>query len=224
MGFDIVRTHKNHKHTFLGLRNIPIRSIIDVGANRGQFIRMISNTFPEAQIYSFEPLLVPFQELKKWADQQNERKVSVFNMALGEEEEKEVVIYKHLQHDSSSSFLETMSACEELYPFTKQQSKDIVQMTTLDTIAKQIMLIPEILIKLDVQGYEDRVINGGIETFSKAKACIAETNIDYLYKTQASFKELFLLLDSLGYAYVGNLEQAYAPDGHVVYFDAVFVK
>lgn len=33
---------------------------------------------------------------------------------------------------------------------------------------------PEILIKLDVQGYEDRVIKGGIVLLKKAKACIAE--------------------------------------------------
>lgn len=33
---------------------------------------------------------------------------------------------------------------------------------------------PEILIKLDVQRYEDRVIKGGEVLLKKAKACIAE--------------------------------------------------
>jgi len=41
---------------------------------------MILDVFPEAYIYSFEPLPEPFGELRKWAMQQKERvKVEIFN-------------------------------------------------------------------------------------------------------------------------------------------------
>jgi hypothetical protein len=85
-------------------------------------------------------------------------------------------------------------------------------------------LEPEILVKLDVQGYEDRVITGGQQTLARARACIIEVGLDQLYTGQASFPDLLRMLGQLGFAYAGSLEQAYDDDGHVVWFDAVFVR
>jgi hypothetical protein len=39
MDYDIVRVEKSPRISLLGLRNIPIRTVIDVGANEGQFAR-----------------------------------------------------------------------------------------------------------------------------------------------------------------------------------------
>jgi len=83
---------------------------------------------------------------------------------------------------------------------------------------------PEILIKLDVQGYEDRVINGGREIFKMAKACILEVCLDKLYEGQTEFFKITELLYGLGFKYAGNLNQTYADDGHVIFIDAVFMR
>lgn len=77
---------------------------------------------------------------------------------------------------------------------------------------------------MDVQGYEDRVIKGGNETFNKAKACILEICLDRLYESQATFNELVALLSNFGFRYAGNLNQTYADDGHVIFIDAAFRK
>lgn len=63
VGLDIVRLSKNPQNSLLGLRNSSIRTIIDVGANTGQFARYISAIFPDANLYCFEPLSEPFKEL-----------------------------------------------------------------------------------------------------------------------------------------------------------------
>ncbi len=76
----------------------------------------------------------------------------------------------------------------------------------------------------DVQGYENRVIKGGTETLQKARACILEVCLDQLYEKQATFEDIVILLFDLGFRYVGNLEQTYADDGHVIYVDSVFTK
>jgi len=224
IGLDIIRISKSPTHSLLGLRNLPIRTIIDVGANKGQFARMISNVFPEAHIYSFEPLPEPFKQLKEWADQQNGR-ATVFNVALGDRE-GEVKMFSHLDHSPSSSFLKTTEICETFYPFTKKQANTIAKLTTLDKAIADISKppTPDILIKLDVQGYEDRVIRGGTLTFREGKVCILEVCLDQLYENQAIFKDIFFLLDELGYHYVGNLDQVYADDGHVIFIDAVFLR
>ena len=64
----------------------------------------------------------------------------------------------------------------------------------------------------------------GATTLRRARAVVLEVNIDPLYEGQASFRELFGILDELGYHYAGNQEQAVAADGHVIYLDAVFLN
>lgn len=224
IGLDIVRISKSPKHTFLGLRNLPIRSIIDVGANKGQFAKTISRVFPEANIYCFEPLPTPFRELSKWAERQNER-VSVFNIAIGDRIGT-VEMFNHLNHNPSSSLLKSTKICEGLYPLTKKQIPISVKLTTLDEVMCKLSraVAPDILIKIDVQGYEDRVIRGGAEAFRRARACILEVCLDKLYENQANFIDILLLLYDLGFHYTGNLEQIYADDGHVIFIDTAFTK
>lgn len=152
-------------------------------------------------------------------------KVKAFNFTLGDFE-GEIEMLQHTEHSPSSSILKTTEVCETLYPFTKTQRSIIVKQTTLDKAVEtfNIPLEPEILIKLDVQGYEDRVIRGGKRTFEMARACILEVCLDELYEGQANFREVVNLLYDLGFRYAGNLQQSYADDGHVIYIDAVFVK
>lgn len=224
LGFDIIRIQKSTYHSLLGIRNLPIKTIIDVGANEGQFAKMIERVFPQASIYCFEPIDEAFEKLSEWASSKNNR-IKCFKLALGDSE-KEIDMFKHIDHTPSSSILNATPLCESYYPFTQQKETIKVIQTTLDKAVEtfNISLVPEILIKLDVQGYEDRVIKGGGNTFSKATACILEVCLDELYESQASFNEITALLYDMGFKYVGNLDQVYADDGHVMYFDAVFVK
>lgn len=224
VGIDITRTARKPQHTLLGIRHLPILSIIDVGANQGQFAKRMTAVFPKAQIFSFEPLPEPFTSLKKWAEQRTDNQVVAFNVALGDQEGT-IEMLLHSEHSPSSSILRTTKLCNELYPFTSQQVSVPVHLRTLDKFLTEqsLLLVPDILIKLDVQGYEDRVIRGGQETFEKAIACIVEVNLDSLYEGQADFERILQSLGELDYRYAGNLEQRYAKDGHVIFIDALFV-
>lgn len=225
IGLDIVKSGKNPQYSFLGLKKLPIKTIIDVGANKGQFAGIAENIFPEAHIYSFEPIPEPYRALNEWTKKTKKRKVTPYNLALGDCEGT-LEMFSHVEHSSSSSFLKTTRICESFWPFTQKQVSIPVKLTTLDKWIKSLPILPstEILIKLDVQGYEDRVIKGGLETFNMAKACILEVCLDQLYEGQATFKQISSLLYGLGYHYAGNLEQSYSNDGHVIFIDAVFVK
>lgn len=224
IGFDLVRIKNNPRQTLLGLKTRPIQTIIDVGANTGQFAQMISQFFPNAALHCFEPLPGPFAQLEEWSKSQHGR-VIPYNLALGDSD-AEVEMYLHSDHTPSSSLLPTTKLNEQYYPFTKEQSLVAVRQTTLDAAlaTAQASWAPEILIKLDVQGYENRVIAGGSKVFSEASACILEVCLDGLYEEQARFPDLLMMLGNFGYQYVGNLDQVYADDGHCIYFDAVFIK
>lgn len=223
IGLDLVKVAKNPEHSFLGLKKLPIKTVIDVGANSGQFARRIASIFSEANIYSFEPIPEAYKELDEWAKTKKAR-VIAYNLAVGDYDGT-LEIFSN-EHRSASSFLKTTKICEDIWPSTKKQTLIPVKLTTLDQWLKSLPVPPDkdILIKMDVQGYEDRVINGGLETFKMAKICILEVCLDQLYEGQATFKQLSLLLYGLGYHYAGNLLQSYANDGHIIFIDAVFVK
>ena len=53
VGLDLVRVKPDEKTKLLGLRELGVRSVIDVGANVGQFAALAQAAFPAAQIHSF---------------------------------------------------------------------------------------------------------------------------------------------------------------------------
>jgi FkbM family methyltransferase len=224
LGYSLISVEADPRRTLLGFAD-EVKTIIDVGANIGQFARAVSRVCPEATIYCFEPLAAPFEELQKWATSSQASTVHAIQLALGEAE-SESEMFVHSQHDTSSSLLATTPRTAELYPFTAEQTKTRIRVGTLDNFFAQhpVPLKREIMIKLDVQGYEDRVVRGGMETFRKARVCILEIAIEELYVGQPNFATMVNLLGQLGYGYVGNYEQYYDPRGRVLFLDAVFAR
>ena len=220
-----MRLPNSPAYTLLGLRSCSVRTVIDVGANCGQFAHYIRGIFPQARIYCFEPLPGPFQELSSWAEQQGQGEVTAFNFALGNRAGMTEMFF-HVDHSPSSSLLESTDLNAREFPQTKRKEKVFVKLAILDDVYHELTaeLEDDILIKLDVQGYEDRVIRGGKNIFERAKCCIVEVSLDSLYFSQANFKDICLMLDDLQFRYAGNLAQTYANDGRVIFFDAVFVK
>lgn len=218
----VERWSKSPEMTMLGLRSLPMKTILDIGANEGQFARKFAVHFPAARLCCFEPLPEAFAKLAAWAEDDAGR-IQVFNVALGECEGI-VEMFKHKEHTVFSSLLRSTQLSEQYYPSSRIQEATKVRLLTLDKAVAEfsIQLIDPILIKLDVQGYEDRVIQGGSAVFQKADACIVEVCLDTLYESQPTFLSLATVLSELGFYYSGNLEQACAADGHVIFLDAVF--
>ncbi|MFM7189370.1 MAG: FkbM family methyltransferase [Microcystaceae cyanobacterium] len=175
----------------LGLRSLPIKTVIDIGANEGQFSQKLQHYFPQASFYAFEPLPLPYQKLSHWA-KKSPQQILTFNLALGEKEEV-IEMNNHLYFHPSSSILPTTALCEAAFPMVKKQEKITIQQSTLDQqiVGLNHCLKADILLKLDVQGYEDRVIQGGQATFKQARACIIEVSLDRLYENQAQFRDIF---------------------------------
>lgn len=219
-GWSITRNHNDLEYTLLGLRKRPIRTIFDIGANTGQSAKNYRKLFPEATIYCFEPMPETFDTLYNWSLTQGGY-VKTYNLALGDEV-GQVVMNQHIDHSPSSSLLSSTSLAVELYPQVSKQKQQLVKLEKLDNLEHEFELKDEILIKIDVQGYEFKVIQGGQKIFRCASACILEVSSKMLYDGQASFISLISILDKLGFSYIGNLNQSYHEDGSVIFFDAVF--
>ena len=135
-------------------------------------------------------------------------------------------MHHHTEHSPSSSLLATTTHKESLFPQTQAQSDVPVVVSTLDETLAGVLprMAPEILLKLDVQGYEDRVLRGSTRLLPSVHACLLEIGVDPLYVAQAAFKDVVVLLDRFGLTYAGNMEQYRAEDGRVMWLDALFLR
>jgi hypothetical protein len=132
----------------------------------------------------------------------------------------------HIDHFPSSSLLEATAVTHELFPKTKKTSTRSVRLDTLDSFfnSNNLMSKSNVLLKLDVQGSEDRVLRGGRKTLGQCLAVVLEVCIDQLYHDQADFIVLANLLFESGLSYRGNLNQVSGSDGKVTFLDAVFTR
>jgi FkbM family methyltransferase len=218
LGFQVERRGRRQH---LWLRQVGIRTILDVGANRGQFAATIRTTLPDARIYAFEPLEDCFHELEKLTNR--DRRLTPMNVALGDVNGR--ATFNRNLFTPSSSMLELEALHAVSFPFTSQVEQVQVDMRRLDDLAGELSLTPKILIKLDVQGYEDQVISGGQMVISQASVIIIEVSFRRLYAGQKLFDELHRQLTDLGFGLHGFMEQLRSPiDDEVLSADAVYVR
>jgi FkbM family methyltransferase len=202
--------------------NSDIRTIIDIGANTGQFTLISNSLIPEAKIYSFEPSKKSYEDLQRNTEGLNN--IHTFEVALGEIEKKQE-FYQN-SFSQASSLLMPTKIHETNYPFTAQhESVGQIQVKTLDSFANEIPIFDNLLIKMDVQGYEDRVISGGKKTISKATLILIETSFVELYESSPLFEDIHSSLVELGFKFDGFISQSRCQvDGTMLWGDALFLK
>lgn len=202
--------------------NNNIKTIIDIGANIGQFANIYgtAKSLKDIKIYSFEPIKHCYDSLVLNTKNLN---IECYNIGFGDK--KEEAIIKIYNHDPSSSLLEMAKLHEELYPHSKGYREEKVDIDTLDNFFNNKSFDDNLLIKIDVQGFELNVINGGLNTLKRAKVILIEMSYQELYLGQALFDEIYIILRNLGFRFKGNIVQTFSPlDGSIVFSDSIFIK
>jgi FkbM family methyltransferase len=201
--------------------SLNIDTVIDIGANTGQFTKTILVILPNAKIYSFEPIPSCFDELHTTI--QNNSNVQAFNLGLGDK--SGILSFQYNNFSAASSFLQSTDEMKKTFPFASDSSMIDVSISRLDDISKGLKFGTSILVKIDVQGYEDKVLAGGEITLRESKIIIIETSFDTLYEEQPLFDDIYQTLVSWGFAYIGNIDQLEDPEsGKPLQCDAVFIK
>ncbi len=216
LGVEVHRPSQPHY-----LRDLGIRTVLDVGANVGQFAERVRKLLPAVTIHSFEPLPVVFRALERLA--QRDASMFVHQTALGDAD-GETEMHENL-FSPSSSILPMTPAHTNAFPGTAHTRPIRVPVTRLDAWASTRDLPEPILVKLDVQGYEDRVLAGGEATLKKVHALIVETSFRELYQGQLLFDDLHSLLRRLDFRCVGfeNVSRE-RTSGVTLQADAVFLR
>ena len=177
------------------INNNPI--IFDVGGNKGQMIRNFKIIFPKSMIHVFEPIREETEKLKEIY--KNDHSIKINCTAVGDKNETKK-FYK-TYNTGTSSFL-------RIKPNTywinrkankhKMRIKDYsfdpvdTQIITLDDYAKINNIDNIDILKIDTQGYEDKVLNGSLQLIKNKKIKIIqlELMLSDIYEKTLSFHEI----------------------------------
>jgi FkbM family methyltransferase len=183
------------------LQDLGIKTVLDIGGNVGRFSKTMEHLFPNAQIISFEPLPSCHAQMVKLMD--GYKNFKSYNIGLGDElGELEM---EESNHNPSSSLLPMGDLHKDAFPFAEGGVKKKVEVRRLDDMQAELNLQYPMLIKVDVQGFEDKVVKGGLEVFSKAKVLVLELSFQELYEGQPFFDDIYKMLIPMGFKFYGSM-------------------
>jgi FkbM family methyltransferase len=200
------------------LRALGIATVLDIGANVGQFAAEARRLFPTASIISFEPLADCYEQLVAAGARLGHFRAH--HLAIGAEAGQ---VTMNRSEFSQSSSLRTMAALHrDAFPFTAGSEPETVQVARLDDL--ELALADPLLVKIDVQGFEDQVLEGGSRTVGRAAAVLVETSYVPLYDGGPLFADIATTMHDLGFGYGGARGVLFDPrDGRPLQENSIFL-
>lgn len=181
---------------FDALRSLSPRTVIDVGANRGQFSLVAHYLFPTAQIYAFEPL----ESARRLYQSVVSGPVNMHSVALGAE--KGSAKFFVASRADSSSLLAPGKGQETAYGVALS-STTTVRVERLEDVIDPEALVGPVLLKLDVQGAELQVLQGAAKLLPLVDTIYCEVSFLELYERQPTAGAIVSSLDRHGFALRG---------------------
>ena len=196
-------------------------TVLDVGADQGLFTAEVRTLLPQATIHSFEPLQASYERLV--GRMGPDPAFHAYRTAVGDHDGE--IEFHQDEFSAASSVLAYTDAHKNAYPQIGTVRKIRVPLVSLDAWAGDRPLQRPLLIKMDTQGYENRVLRGAGDLLSQADAVITEVCFVKLYEDQALFCDLDLLLRERSFDLLGIVEEGRDPrTGLSLYADAYYTR
>lgn len=175
LGVDIVRV-RNQPDLVAFLQDRHIDVVVDVGANVGQFGKLLRAKGYRGKIVSFEPVESVFKSLETTA--RADGNWVAHHFALGARSETSTI---NIAAASTYSSILPMNDAAVLHdPAAAAMREEKIEIKRLDDVLPNPS--GNILLKIDTQGYERRVLEGAVKGLSMMKGVIMELPIIHLYK------------------------------------------
>ncbi len=205
----------------LAKQGILPATVLDIGANVGQFAVASAKLFPNVQVHAFEPIPDCVDRLRKNASSLGN--VIVYPLALGESEGE--VSFHVNTHSHSSSVLPLAQTHRDAFPKARETRVIKVKLSTLDRVFANVEFRSPVLLKLDVQGYEARTLRGGTETLKRVDYVVLEASFEPMYEGELHFMDLVRMMEEQGFRFKRPLDWLAAPGtGEILQMDALFVR
>ncbi len=208
------------EHDFVLFGN-SLNTVVDIGANRGQFSLAARHYHPDAKIIAFEPLQTAaavYRNVFK-ADERTTLKEAAVSPVSG------TAIMQVSQREDSSSLLPITALQTNLYPEVVAIGQAVVPAAPLASFMTSQDIIAPALLKIDVQGFELEVLKASLSLLPCFDRIYVEASFMTLYEGQALAHEVVDYLHRHGFRFIGLYNPAYHPQsGGMVQADLLFEK
>jgi FkbM family methyltransferase len=216
-----------YSETYVARRNLLLRSsqvdtILDIGANVGQYGMLVRHYGYTGRVLSIEPLSGPFRRLAARAagDPAWEVERRAVGAAPG-------MLDVHVSDDTVwSSALPLLATAGDWNPRSRYVATEKVELESIDAIvARHGFAADRMGLKIDVQGFERDVLLGAHETLRSVPYLEIELSGRPFYDGQMLLPEALAATAAAGLTMV--LVEALRPDpatGRAMQFDGIFVR
>ena len=206
-----------HRRALAGL---DIATVVDIGANKGQFSLYCLDAFPGVRIIGFEPLAEPARRFRAVFDAVPD--VRLFEVAIGAASGTATINVAGRM--DSSSLLPITPLQTEVFPGTGCQETRAISVARLEDVITTDDLGHPALLKLDVQGFELDALRGCESLLSQFAYVYVECSFVELYAGQALADDVAEFLRSRGFRMGGVFNQVMSTELGAIQADFLFVS
>lgn len=175
------------------IKQKKINTVIDVGANEGQFATKIINNGFKGNIISFEPLSSAHTKLlnivKGFKNHNKVNWIAEKRVAIGNKNKKTIINISG--NSESSSILKILPKHTSLKPTSITVGKEDVMMKKMDNYLDLVSKHNgPYLLKIDTQGYEMEVLKGSKNVLNIVSYLLVEVSLVELYQGQKLLKDI----------------------------------
>jgi FkbM family methyltransferase len=204
-----------HRHVVGGME---LASVVDIGANVGQFSLLVRALHSAARIVAFEPLPEAAARYRQVFD--GDGRVTLHEAAVSPEAGTATM---HVSAAAdSSSLLPIAERQSELFPGTEEVGTTDVAVGPLDQFVNVSEVQAPAMLKIDVQGFELEVLRGSVTLLPSFGHVYVEASFEALYEDQALFADVEAFLVSQGFEEVGRYNVAQTEEGTPIQADFLF--
>jgi FkbM family methyltransferase len=164
--------------------SLSSNTVFDIGSYTGIYALIAAKSNKKLKVSAFEPNPDLFSALEKNLKLNRIRNVKSEQMALDNQPGEAYLYLNHDIHTSIGSLIQSSTAGKKV----------LVRKTTLDIYCENHSINSIDLIKIDVEGYEANVLQGGLSIIKKSSPIILMESL-----TQETLEQQFELLSELGY-------------------------
>lgn len=224
-GYDVVRYHHTVHPVARLLRlfdQYHVTQLFDVGANVGQFGAFMRKSGYRGKLVSFEPLSAAFATLKQRATGDGDW--TVVQMGLGDQSGEATI--NIAGNSESSSFLNMLPRHKVAAPNSTYIGTETVPICTLDqAVERHADPNRPLFVKLDTQGFEKKIIQGGGRSLGRICGFKVEVSIDPLYEGETVLPQMVEFMGDHGYQLMG-VEPGWSHEatGQMLQMEGVFFR
>lgn len=201
------------------LKRLNSATVVDIGANRGQFALAARACCPNSRIIAFEPLAGPAKRFQN-TSLRDDPLTTLHPVAIGPAAGTATM---HVAaEDDSSSLLPITALQQSLFDGTSEVATETIHIECLSCRIKEEDLKSPALLKIDVQGYELSTLQGCEALLPRFSHVYVECSFVELYAGQALAPEVIAYLHERGFDLAGVYNVSYDSRGKAVQADMLF--